>query len=83
MKTTIVLAVLACAGCTHIPPASVKEYHRTTTVMGVTSTSDYTDIKVTEKTAKAGSAKFVLSFPGFYNEQRVTELVLPNPPEKK
>lgn len=75
-----VLAILApVAGCTHIPPGSVQEYHRTTAVMGVTSQADISGIKVDGRKIVAESATFTLAFPGFTHTQTVKGLTLANP----
>lgn len=74
-----VLCATALGGCTHIPPGSVDEYHRTTNILGVTSQTDLTDIRVTGKTVRAGTGTFVLSFPGVTHTQTVKGLILSNP----
>lgn len=70
------VAASALAGCQQIPVGSVSEYKRTTTVLGVSSTANLYEIKATERTIKAGSADFVLSFPGFHHQQSVKDLTL-------
>lgn len=75
------LLVATLCGCQQIPLGSVTEYKRTTTVMGVSSSTDLYDIKSTDRTLKAGSGKFVLSFPGFHHEQHVKDLTLSKPKE--
>ena len=76
----LLLAATLC-GCQRIPLGSVSEYKRTTTVLGVSSSTDLYDIKSTDRTLKAGSGKFVLSFPGFHHEQHVKDLTLSKPKE--
>lgn len=78
----LLLALLvALCGCQQVPLGSVSEYKRTTTVLGVSSSTDLYDIKSTDRTLKAGSGKFVLSFPGFHHEQHVKDLTLSKPKE--
>lgn len=78
MKRTAIAILLAATlcGCQQIPIGSVSEYKRTTTVLGVSSTANLYEIKTTERTIKAGSADFVLSFPGFHHQQSVKDLTL-------
>lgn len=71
----------ALAGCQQIPLGSVSEYKRTTTVLGVSSSTDLYGIKSTDRTLKADSGKFVLAFPGFHHEQHVKDLTLSKPKE--
>ena len=81
----LLLAATFC-GCQQIPLGSVSEYKRTTTVLGVSSPANLYEIKTTERTIKAGSADFVLSFPGFHDQQSVKDLTLSKPkdaPEAK
>lgn len=78
-----ILVILTLApGCTHIPPGSVQEYHRTTAVLGVTSQADISGIKVDGRKIVAESATFTLAFPGFTHTQTVKGLTLPNPPKE-
>ncbi len=74
--------LIALTGCMHIPPGSATEVHTSTSYLGLVSTSaDLTDIKVTEKKAKAGSASFHVSVMGFSHTTTAKDLVLENPPE--
>ena len=79
MKQLSLLLVAGLAGCTNIPVGSVKEYHRTTSVLGVTSEATMSGIKSTQKTVEVDNATFTLTFPGFTHTQTVKGLTLPNP----
>lgn len=87
MKSRIsaaVLLLLAATGCSHLPPGSAEEVHTRLSVLGVTSTTDLTGIKVTGKTVRAEEAKFVLTFPGFDHSTTAKGVVLANPaPDQK
>lgn len=84
MRTLAVIcllsSVLCTAGCQHIPPGKAEEVHERTSVLGVTSTADFTGINATEKTVRAASASFTLSFPGFDHTTTAKNLILTNPP---
>lgn len=80
-RLSLAAALAAACGCQQIPLGSVSEYKRTTTVLGVSSSTDLYDIKSTDRTLKAGSGKFVLAFPGFHHEQNVKDLTLSKPKE--
>jgi len=82
VKRIYLCALLALTGCQQIPLGSVSEYKRTTTVLGVSSSTDLYGIKSTERTLKADSGKFVLAFPGFHHEQNVKDLVLSKPKDQ-
>lgn len=86
MKTLLRFALFCSlallTGCA-INAGSAKEYHRTTTVIAVTSTTDLTGIAATEEKITAADAKFTLTFPGFLWEQRAKDLVLKRPPVEK
>lgn len=75
--------VLVFAGCATYPKGSVEEYHRTTTVLMVTSKTDLTGIKSTGRTLRAEDATTSLSFPGFFSQESVRGLILSATPAEK
>ena len=75
----LIALVLIGAGCAHVPPGSAEEVHTRISVLGVTSTTDLTGIKVTGKTIRADEAKFVLTFPGFDHSTTAKGVILSNP----
>lgn len=79
MKRLVPLLALALTGCVRIPVGSVEEYHRVTSVLGVTSQADLTGIHSENNTLKAQTAVFTLTFPGFSHTQTVKGLVLTKP----
>lgn len=85
MKTLLILAALALlAGCTHIPPGSAGEVHSSTSYLGVVSTStDLTDFKVTDKKIVAGSASFHTNILGFSHTTTAKDLIMTNPEDAK
>lgn len=77
------LLLVLLAACVHVPPGAAEEVHVSTSVMGVSKTTDLTGIKVTNKTVRADDARFSLSFPGFNHTTTAKGVVLSNPPAEK
>jgi hypothetical protein len=82
LSLIVALCATMLCGCQQIPLGSVSEYKRTTAILGVSSSADLYGIKSTDRTLKADSGKFVLSFPGFHHEQHVKDLVLSKPKDE-
>ncbi len=86
MKTLcplLLLLLLASSGCLHVPPGGASEVAASFGVPSVFGVEkEMEEIKVTEKTIRAGTSTTDVNIFLFYWNSRAKDVVLSNPAEK-